>query len=81
VVGCISPRYCRINVPGFRSFAAKSPDCPLAGWEGVVIGVILTRGQGPFGVLAGMERVSFGRFRRDEMWSGVRLEEWEGVLK
>jgi len=61
--------------PGFRSFAAKSPDCSFAGWEGVVIGVILTREQGPLGWLAGVEMASFGRVRRDNRWSGVRFGE------
>lgn len=71
----ISPRYCRMNVPGFRSLAAKSPCCPFAGWEGVSIGVILTSGQGPRGVSDGMDMASFGRARRDERCSGVRLLE------
>ena len=64
-----------MKVPGFKSFAAKSPDWPFAGWERVTIGVILTREQGPFGVLAGIEMTSFGRVRRDDRWSGVRLGE------
>jgi hypothetical protein len=71
----ISPRYCRINVPGFRSFAAKSPCCPFAGWEGVSIEVILTSGEGPKGVSDGMHMASLGCARRDKRCSGVRLEE------
>lgn len=71
----ISPRYCRMKVPGFRSFAAKSPCCPFAGCEGVAIEAILTSGEGPMGVLDGMDMASFGRARRDERCSGVRLGE------
>ena len=71
----ISPKYCSMKVPALRSFAAKSPFCPFAGWEGVVIGVILTRGDGPLGLLGGMDMASLGRDRRDERCSGVKLGE------
>lgn len=54
----ISPMYCRMNVPGFRSLVAKSPLCPFAGWEEVVMGVILTTGLGPLGVFGGRSLVS-----------------------
>lgn len=39
-----------MNVPGFRSEAAKRPHCPLAGWNGLEMGVILTIEEGPFAV-------------------------------
>lgn len=71
-LACISPRYCKIKVPGLRSFEAKSPDCPLAGWAGEVMGVILPRLQGPLGVLAGFSGMSRGRVRRAVRWAGVR---------
>jgi len=60
----ITPRYWRINVPGLRSFVAKSPLWPHAGWDGVVIGVIFTSGQSPKGVVAGISGDSFGRVCR-----------------
>ena len=71
----ISPKYCSMKVPALSSFAAKSPFCPFAGWERVVIGVILTSGDGPLGMLGGIEMASLGRDRRDERCAGVRLGE------
>ena len=64
-----------MNVPGFRSFVAKRPDCPQAGWEGEVMGVILTRGEGPLGVFGGIVRDSGERVRRVLRWVGVSVGE------
>lgn len=53
--------------PGFKSLAAKSPNCPFAGCEGSVMGDILTRVHVPRGVLGGTCLVlsaSLGRVRR-----------------
>lgn len=58
-------------MPGLRSLDAKRPDCPFAGWEVVVMGVILTSEEGPFGVFGGMGRASFGQVRIAERWAGV----------
>jgi hypothetical protein len=58
--------------PGLRSLQAKSPYWPCAGWEGDVMGVIFTSGQGPLGVLGGMSWVSLGRVRRLERWAALR---------
>lgn len=61
---CISPIYCRISIPGFRSLLAYNPHWPLAGWEGSLIGVILTRGEGPLVCEGGMGRASGVGVRR-----------------
>ena len=77
----ISPRYCKMNVPGFRSLAAKSPDCPLAGWVGVAIGVIFTTEEGPVGMFAGMEMASPGFVRSDNLASGESVGEYAGAVR
>lgn len=61
---CSSPRYWRMNVPGLRSLAAKSPLWPDAGWEGEVMGVILTGVHGPLDVFGGIGGVSGAWFLR-----------------
>ena len=77
----ISPRYWRMNVPGLRSLAAKSPRWPAAGWEGEVIGVILTSWQGPLGVLDGMLRESLSGVLRDVRWVWVSVREYAGAVR
>jgi len=64
-----------MKVPGFRSFVAKRPDCPQAGWEGDMMGVILTRAEGPLGVFCGMVRESGERVRRVVRLVGVSVGE------
>ena len=76
----ISPMYWRMNVPGFRSLVAKSPDCPFAGWEGVLMGVIFTSEEGPVGMFSGMVE-SLGFVRIDDLASGGRVGEYAGVVK
>ena len=36
-----------MNVPGARVLEANNPFCVFAGWEGLVMGVIFMRGEGP----------------------------------
>lgn len=67
----IWPIYSRISTPGLRSRVAKRPLWPLAGWVGVVMGVILTLEEGPGGV-GGAVGVSEERVRSVARWVGVR---------
>ena len=77
------PRYWRMNWPGLRSLAAKSPFWPHAGWEGVVMGAILTRGLEPLGVEGGMgrRRRSLGGDLRDVRWCDERVLEYAGAVR
>lgn len=77
----ISPMYCRINVPGFRSLVAKSPDCPSAGWVGAVMGVIFTSEEEPVGMVAGMEIASLDFARSEILASGGSVGEYAGAFK
>jgi len=79
--GWISPKYCKINVPGLRSLAAKSPHWPAAGWDGVVIGVILTSRQGPLGVLDEMLKESSLVVLREVSCAGVSALEYAGAVR
>ncbi len=67
--------YWRMKELGFKSLVAKSPDWSQAGWEGAMMGVILTWEQGPLGVFAGMEGMSLGRVLRAVRCEGVRVLE------
>lgn len=77
----ISPRYCKMNVPGFRSLVAKSPDWPYAGWVGVVMGVIFTIEEGPVGMFAGVEMASVGFVCSDDLASGDSVGEYAGAVR
>lgn len=70
-----------MNEPGGRSFAAKSPLWPFAGWAGLVMGMIFTCGHGPSAVVAGMFTASIGRVRRALSWDGVKAFEYVGVRR
>lgn len=71
-----------MNCPGLRSLAAKSPLCPHAGCVGVVMGVILTRGLGPLGVLGGgMRAESLGGVLRLVRSWGERVFEYAGAVR
>jgi hypothetical protein len=77
----ISPRYCKMKVPGFNAFVAKRPDWPHAGWDAEEIEMILTREQGPLGVFDGRSWASLGRVRSDERWEVVSVWEYVGVVR
>jgi hypothetical protein len=77
----ISPRYCKINAPGLRSLAAKSPHWPAAGCDGEDIGVILASWQGPLGVLDGMLKESLVPVLREVRFAGVSVRECAGAVR
>ena len=64
-----------MNVPGLRSFAAKSPLWPTAGCEDETMVVILTKEQGPLVLFGGICNASFGRVWRVILWTRLSVLE------